>query len=72
MALKNNVLREAIKEVIFLVAWPIRVGGGGWGRATKKKITFFKLIFEIKNLIARKKPNTRILDLSIYDTLISA
>ena len=41
----GDIFREAAKKVIFLVAWPLRVGGGK-GLATKKKELFgalFKL-----------------------------
>ena len=35
------LLREAAKKVLFLVAGPLRGGGGLNGRATKEKRTFF-------------------------------
>ena len=37
---KNLRVREAAKKVLFLVARPLRRGGGGKGSATKEKKLF--------------------------------
>ena len=41
-----SLVREAAKKVIFLMAGPLRGGGGKWP-AIKAKITFLKTFFKI-------------------------
>ena len=42
----DNMVREAAKIVLFLVAWPLR--GGRWVRALpNRKNNFFKALFKL-------------------------